>query len=654
MKNFRYIIGLMLLALIALIGFQWYWIENAIAVKRDQFDRKVLEAMNQTVVKIEKQEVLFLANQKIKEQELLTLAALANPEPPKRIRKKVLKKKSVVKKVPESIQEPNSKQLSNNKAKTPLFNENVDSLFYVRQRMGVVPTLEEISINIQLSDLYFDERNILPQNRLAFVKRMVQQQNSVWQELTNRADEFLIRNNNVNQILNIIDHDFQALINTGRIPQTEPIHILPSSQNHPRSPNVARKGKTDNDSKSPVALPNKVMSSIVESEPEYEWIEVIEEIPEKLTSLERTRNKANLVKDVFTDYIQGQRDINERMNQEMLDTLLKEELINLGISMPYEYGVKNGSILMFASYGLDNNPKLANDAYNVRLFPNDALQSPQFLYVYVPNKEGFIMGNMWTIFGSSLLLIFMIAGIFYSSMSTMLRQKKLSVIKNDFINNMTHEFKTPISTISLAVEVMKDTSMNKDPNKYLNIIKHENGRLSRQVEKVLQMALMDKGEVKLNYTEVNIHDTIAQVCQNLSVQIEKKEGSLQLSLNAVDPIIMADEVHMTNIIYNLIDNANKYSESFPEIYVTTESSDVGLIMTVSDKGIGMGKDQKDKIFDKFYRVPTGNVHNVKGFGLGLSYVKKMVDLHNGNIRVESKLGEGSSFQLEFNQSHNFI
>ena len=654
MKNFKYIIVLMLLALIALIGFQWYWIENAIAVKRDQFDRKVLDAMNQTAVKIEKQEVMFLANQKIKEQELLTLAALANPEPPKRIRKKILKKRSAVKVESQPLQEFNSKQLTNNKAKPVATNENVDSMFFVHQRMGLVPTLEEFSINIQLSDLYFDERNILPENRLAFVKRMVQQQNLAWQELTSRADEFLIRNNNVNQILNIIDRDFQTLINTGRIPQVEPNLILPTSPNIQRSPVNAGKGKTGNASNQPIETPNKKATLEAETEPEYEWIEVIEEKPEKLTGLERTRNKANLVKDVFADYIQGQRDINERMNQEMLDTLLKEEFKNLGINIPYEYGVKNRGNMIFASYGLDNNPKLADHAYNVRLFPNDAIQNPQFLYVYIPNKESFIMGNMWAIFFSSLLLILMIGGIFYFSMSTMLKQKKLSVIKNDFINNMTHEFKTPISTISLAVEVMKDPTMNKDPSKYLNIIKHENSRLSSQVEKVLQMALMDKGEVKLNYSEVNIHDTIEQVCQNLGVQIEKKEGHLHLSLNAVNTVIMADEVHMTNIVYNLIDNANKYSSGIPEIFVSTENTETGILMTIQDNGIGMGKEQIDKIFDKFYRVSTGNVHDVKGFGLGLSYVKKIMDLHHGNISVESKLGEGSSFQLEFNQSIDFI
>lgn len=257
------------------------------------------------------------------------------------------------------------------------------------------------------------------------------------------------------------------------------------------------------------------------------------------------------------------------------------------------------------------------------------------------------MGNMWSIFGSSILLILMIGGIFYSSINTMMRQKNLSLIKNDFINNMTHEFKTPISTISLAVEVMKDGQINKNPTKYLNIIKDENSRLGSQVEKVLQMALLDKGEVKLEQTDVNIHEIIEQVSQNLGVQIEQKEGILDLHLNAEDPEFAADEVHMTNIIYNLLDNANKYSNGKPEIEVSTVNIPKGIRISINDKGIGMTKENVAKIFDKFYRVSTGNVHDVKGFGLGLSYVKKMVDLHNGQILVSSKPGEGTTFELEF-------
>jgi two-component system phosphate regulon sensor histidine kinase PhoR len=232
----------------------------------------------------------------------------------------------------------------------------------------------------------------------------------------------------------------------------------------------------------------------------------------------------------------------------------------------------------------------------------------------------------------------------------MLRQKKLADIKNDFINNMTHEFKTPISTISLAVEVMKDNEVKKDSSKmsrYLNIIQDENRRLGTQVEKVLQMALLDKGEVKLRLGEVDVHETIEQVLTNLSVQIEQKNGIVNLELEAENPAIEADEVHLTNIIYNLLDNANKYSPENPVITIRTENAGNALKISILDKGIGMTKEQITRIFERFYRVPTGNLHDVKGFGLGLSYVKKMVESHNGQIFVESKLGEGSKFEIIF-------
>jgi two-component system phosphate regulon sensor histidine kinase PhoR len=246
----------------------------------------------------------------------------------------------------------------------------------------------------------------------------------------------------------------------------------------------------------------------------------------------------------------------------------------------------------------------------------------------------------------------MIGGIFFASVNTMMNQKKLSLIKNDFINNMTHEFKTPISTISLAVDVMRDKDIQKNPDKYLNIIKDENSRLAGQVEKVLQMALLDKGQVKLNLTEVNLHEVIDQVVQNLGVQVEQKGGELVMDLNAKDPVLDADEVHMTNIIYNLIDNANKYSPEKPQIRVATENTPMGLKISVEDKGLGMSKDELNRIFEKFYRVSTGNVHDVKGFGLGLSYVKKMVSLHGGTIEVQSSPGKGTLFELNFNYPQN--
>ena len=221
-------------------------------------------------------------------------------------------------------------------------------------------------------------------------------------------------------------------------------------------------------------------------------------------------------------------------------------------------------------------------------------------------------------------------------------------IKNDFINNMTHEFKTPISTISLATQMLQDKDVSASQNmfqRYLNIIKEENRRLGSQVEKVLQTAQMERGDLKLKLGTVNVHQVIEHVLENISPQIELREGEILFDLKAEHCEIEADEVHLTNIIFNLLDNANKYSPNRPVISIETEDLEQGIAIRISDKGIGMSKESLKNIFEKFYRVPTGNLHDVKGFGLGLSYVKKMVEEHKGKIKVQSKLGEGSTFEI---------
>ncbi|WP_055146246.1 sensor histidine kinase [Jiulongibacter sediminis] len=687
MKNFRNIIILMLVALLALIAFQWYWIENAIAVKREQFDRKVVEAMNQAVTKIEKQEVIFLARQRLKQQENLTLAALSEKPEPQKVLKKV-KKRVPVKKPentkPQKQPRPQFPEVASKPKEAPK-HQSADSVFMTSQPGFGVPGYEDFAPGIAFNDFFVDERSLLPENRLRFIKKMMEEQNQVWQQLGQRASELNLRNRGIEEIVSIIDNELSLTIRANGevlMPQRNrvaeqpnynyqwvlaadgtPVLVetrVPSGRAVSDSTNSGivqqRTRRPDTSNKAVGTLKKPDQKARAEKkkneEPEYEWVEVEELVDETSEELQKTQNKAALVKDVFTDFLQGQRDIHERLNAEMLDTLLKAELVNRGIKIPFEYGVKDKGLMVFASYVINDNPALIDDAYNVKLFPNDAVNHNQHLYLYFPEKEDFLMSNMWTVFGTSGFLILMIGGIFFASVNTMMNQKKVSLIKNDFINNMTHEFKTPISTISLAVDVMRDKDIQKNPDKYLNIIKDENSRLAGQVEKVLQMALLDKGQVKLNLTEVNLHEVIDQVVQNLGVQVEQKGGELVMDLNAKDPVLDADEVHMTNIIYNLIDNANKYSPEKPQIRVATENTPMGLKISVEDRGLGMSKDELNRIFEKFYRVSTGNVHDVKGFGLGLSYVKKMVNLHGGTIEVQSSLGKGTLFELNFNYPQN--
>jgi two-component system phosphate regulon sensor histidine kinase PhoR len=244
----------------------------------------------------------------------------------------------------------------------------------------------------------------------------------------------------------------------------------------------------------------------------------------------------------------------------------------------------------------------------------------------------------------------MIITAFYVTVVTLLKQKKLSEIKNDFINNMTHEFKTPLATISLAVDALRNEKVMNDRQKsdyFSGIIKEENKRMNKQVETILQAALLDRQELQLNLEPIHVHAIIQDVADNFKLQLEDKEGKAELQLNAKNDVIEADEVHFTNLISNLLDNAVKYSRDHVLIKITTHSTNKNLVIRLEDNGIGMSKETQRKIFEKFYRAHTGNIHNVKGFGLGLSYVKTIVDAHEGKIKVDSVIGKGTSFTIEF-------
>lgn len=252
---------------------------------------------------------------------------------------------------------------------------------------------------------------------------------------------------------------------------------------------------------------------------------------------------------------------------------------------------------------------------------------------------------------TAILFTIIIITAFYLTVRTMLRQKKLGDIKNDFINNMTHEFKTPIATISLAVDAMKNEKVIQDREKisyFSRIIKEENQRMNRQVETILKASQLEKQEVDLNLKPVHVHGIIKEVADNFTLQLEEKKGRAELVLNAENDLINADEVHFSNLINNLIDNAIKYSKENTPVYVkiTTQSNGKNLVIRVEDNGIGMNKETQKRVFERFYRAHTGNIHNVKGFGLGLSYVKTIIEAHHGQIKADSTLGKGSAFIIE--------
>ena len=352
----------------------------------------------------------------------------------------------------------------------------------------------------------------------------------------------------------------------------------------------------------------------------------------------------------------------ERIRLDVLGQTLYEELSGRGLQSPYQYGVyaKTSSSFVIANghyVVTDNSPQIThggastlyNSSYRVTLFQQD-LESPGYLAIYFPNRTTLLLGSVWQALVLSVVFTGVILFCFWYTIRVIYRQKKLSEMKTDFINNMTHEFKTPIATISLAADSIGSPMVVQNPDKikrFVDIIRQENRRMNSQVERVLQMALIDKKDFQLRLNEVDTHDLIQQAVENFSLQVEKRDGKINTRLEARNAVIQGDATHLASIIHNLLDNANKYSPERPDITVSTRNVPLGLEISVQDRGIGISKEARKQIFDKFYRVPTGNIHDVKGFGLGLSYVKAIVTAHKGFIDVRSEPGKGSCFALTF-------
>jgi two-component system, OmpR family, phosphate regulon sensor histidine kinase PhoR len=591
-RKIQRIVGLMCLALIGLIGFQWYFIREAIAVRNEQFNHKVAESVQQVVHRLEKQEMMYLLQQRIEnEQQKAKLEQIT--------------------KVHEASRTERSKTQS--RARTAANQEPT--------RQIPAPTGMEISIGPsgEVSYQYFSEvapSDVLSPNFRVMAdhqQRIIEEFFQAQQLGAAGLDEFMRRRIAEEQNLG---HVMQSM--------TEGNRRSPSSNPNP-----------EKQEKLPKNLPSKSPSKAVQG------------------TERQPLGRAELLREVMQDLMYTQRPIEERVNRFLLDSLLKKELVQNGITLPYEFAVRaqaNKNVLFSTD---EQRPgDWEQRAYKASLFPSEMLSGNNLLYVYFPDQKGYILRNMSAMFASSGILVLVIMICFYVAVSTILKQKKLSDIKNDFINNMTHEFKTPISTIALATDMARENAsagytaeLPARIDRYLGIIREENRRLGTHVEKVLQMALLDKGEVKLKQSTVNMHDVIAKVLNSLSVQIEQRGGEVDLAFEASEELVQGDEVHLSNVLYNLVDNAIKYSPENLHLTVSTLNDNEGIRISVADQGLGLSRDQTQRIFDKFYRVPTGNLHNVKGFGLGLSYVKKMIDAHGGTVQVTSEPGQGSVFSV---------
>ena len=598
----------MAVGLLGLIGLQLFWVRSALQLQREQFAYKVTDALQEVVRTLERQEIVYLTRQRVQAREQQNkLMAIAKKEKPARTS------------TPKNDYPPANRLLAKTPQRSPFKRVSPPA----ETNPGRLSNSSAGAMVVQ-SDVLHQTVRPLSAEQMMVVEEFFRQQNELaavgnWQMQLLQQQQF------DQWVEHVMTHDL-AEVSTEQSAQRRKI-IRQSNRDASKS----AKAK----SVPAVTRPDSLSQSAV--------------------AAARAGESSDMVKDVLKGLLLSDRPIEDRVNRLALDTLLRQALVERGINIPFGYGVRTRQQPQFLFTSLNTNPRqFGQNSYKAALFPNNLMETGNYVYVQFPTQQQFILERLGFTFAASVVLILVILACFYIAISTIVRQKKLADIKNDFINNMTHEFKTPISTISLAVEMAEGvensqpgipTSDRERLTRYMGIIRDETRRLGSHVEKVLQIALLDRGAIDLNITLVNVHDVIENVFNNIGLQIEQRGGELDLDFEADREIIEADELHLTNILTNLVDNAIKYSPDAPHITIQTRSLPDAISITVADEGLGMTKDQLSRIFEKFYRVPTGNRHDVKGFGLGLSYVKKMVEQHHGQIHVTSQPGRGSSFEI---------
>lgn len=368
-------------------------------------------------------------------------------------------------------------------------------------------------------------------------------------------------------------------------------------------------------------------------------------VARKIFEINQTPSSANNpVNQVSSNYFTVM--INGPIDASLLEFLLKTEFEKKNVTADFEYGIYDCSEKCMVG-GNYISPKKGKTVAN---FP----QAPQlkndgyYFAVIFPSIEANLISQMG-IWGFSSAVLLVVIFFFVYTLLVILKQRRLSEVQKDFINNMTHEFKTPISTIAISAEVLKNPNIIHTPERLLNyvtIIQNENHRLKQQVERVLQMARLDKEDIGLKKEQVDIHELICEAVKNITPSLQSRNGKINLDLNAMHNMVSVDRLHFTNVFYNLLDNAIKYNQSAPEIVIRTRVENKLLLISVSDNGIGIHAENHKKVFHKFYRVPTGNIHDVKGFGIGLNYVKLIVEKHEGKVSLQSNPDTGCTFTIE--------
>jgi two-component system phosphate regulon sensor histidine kinase PhoR len=365
--------------------------------------------------------------------------------------------------------------------------------------------------------------------------------------------------------------------------------------------------------------------------------------------MNKMRRKANAIQNLssqmISDVYQWEKTLD--FNPREVTTVLQRTL-SYNLHTPYEFAIIRNGDVQGGTFSKSDNGDFLKSRYKVGLFPDNILNQDIVLSVVFPEKTNFVLRSIGWLLGGSMLFSLFILATFALSLYFIITQKKVSEMKSDFLNNMTHEFKTPIATISLAADTITNPKVIRDENSvrhFVGMIKKENSRMNKKVETILQIASLDKKEIEFRFENVNLHTIIQHAIETIDIQVQQKNGRIIQHLNADEPVICGDSDHLTNLVNNFLDNALKYSPDDPEITVSTKNVGKGLVLTVEDKGIGMSKAVQSKIFERFYRQASGNVHDVKGFGLGLNYARAIIEAHKGNVTVTSEPGKGSKFDI---------
>lgn len=593
-KSISLIIALMTVALLGVMGMQYYFILQSFHLKSQLFDESVMAALNTVALKAEKNEALHFLNEK-EHQEVQA----------RRLRQQA---RDQIRERDESRKYTEGMRIESQKIKTKFIALEKE----VRRRHPGA-----VLIDNDFYETYIKDPRYRP---------YVQYEASVRHEMDERGLMYQ------QQDIGLYVTKVAPIIKKSKDDSVRYFVIDPLL------------------GEMIIALPPRVDERLESEIRRYEQLAKAKMAASYIDSVRTSAREGNsAIANLAEEFERSKQSLVQRIDPKFITEQLREELQSRNIPLDFDLKINKGGTDTVLYHLAKHGDLVGEDnSYSTVLFPNEVPGNEAVISVFFPNKTTILMNNASLMLFSSAALLLVLISSFAYTILTILRQKKLSEMKTDFINNMTHEFKTPVATIMIASESLKDPEITEDKGRVkrlADIIYDENIRLGEHIERVLNVAKIDKGDLELEMESIDANDLIDGVVGSMGLQLNKKAAEIKLNLDAKDALIFGDELHLSNVIFNLLDNAIKYCDKDPHIEISTRNKNNSLYIDIVDNGIGMSKDQLSRVFDQFYRVPTGNLHDVKGFGLGLSYVYDIIKRMDGTIKVKSELNKGTEFEI---------